>query len=208
MDNLFIKHGSTLLRNPPRRILRHQCRSAGSDPRPTGCVPGPVAEAPRAGPMRFGLSCPFWEAAVYPGLLFVSTLEECGSLKRQVLPAGGPVRRFVPAQDPTGWPRWFLPPQGIMSAAATVCPFLEARSLMPQPTLPQAAPGSLALAFGSFPPGSLLRAYTGHEHVSDPGIPRPSRGLAGRSFRDRRKPPAPRFFGGGYHEGIGGDPRI
>ena len=120
-------------------LLQHQRRSAGSDPRPTGCVPDPVAEAPRAGPMRFGLSCPFWETAVCPGLLFVSTLEECGSLKRQVLPAGGPVRRFVPAQDPTGGPRRFLPPQGIMSAAATVCPFLEARSLMPQPTLPQAA---------------------------------------------------------------------
>ncbi len=45
------------------------------------------------------------------------------------------------------------------------------------------------MAFGSFPPGRLLRAYTGHEHVSDPGIPCPSRGLAGRSFRDRRNRP-------------------
>ena len=30
--------------------MQQQCRSAGPDPRPTGCVPDPVAEAPRAVP--------------------------------------------------------------------------------------------------------------------------------------------------------------
>ena len=134
------------------------------------------SSGPSAGPRRFGLSCPFWETAVCTGLLFVSTLEECGSLKRRILPAGGLVRRPVPAQDPTGGPRRSLPLQSIMPVAMTVRPFLEVRSLMQQSPSQAARRQSgpcLWILSPSDCPGQLPRAYVGHEHVSRPGYPAP-----------------------------------